>query len=255
MDLNPATGTQIRIARCHEHEGKLALAWADYQAALTLNRSLQGQTEERANELRALAEKELSALAPRVPKLHVVVRDPPPALRLQRDGHDLPVATLGEDLPVDPGTIEIVAEAPSFVTVRRQVVAVEGRVTTVEIALERVAAAKGAPRVDRVDGAPPPSTPKHHGLGGRRIAGITVGSAGVALLGVALGLGVYAFNQASAAAPNCTMDNMCTQPGFDHLGRAHYSGIGSLVTLGFGAAFTVTGITLIVTAPASSGTR
>lgn len=37
MDLDPAVSTLINIAKCHEHEGKLAVAWEDLNRALVLN--------------------------------------------------------------------------------------------------------------------------------------------------------------------------------------------------------------------------
>jgi len=253
MDLNPATGTLIRIARCHEHEGKLARAWADYQAALTLNRALSGRTAERRDELRLLAEKELAALGPRVPRLRVVLREPPPALRLWRDGKELPAAALGEELPVDPGAVEIAVEAPGYRTVRREAVAVQGRVTVVELALERIetpptaAPVVAAPTVAPASVVPPPA-PGVRPLGGQRIAGLAVSGAGVAVLGLSLGFGIDAYSKAVASAAYCTPDDLCVQRGVDLRDQARGSQTVALVTLGFGAALAVTGIALFVTA-------
>ena len=56
---------------------------------------------------------------------------------MTRGGDELPVAALGEPLPVDPGSVEIMAEAPGFQTERRTVVLGEGETTDVVIALQR----------------------------------------------------------------------------------------------------------------------
>src|SRR5580693_7797688 len=59
MDLDPAVSTQIKIARCHEHDGKLAAAWSDVSEALKLNKTLP-QSEQRRSELDAYARKLLA---------------------------------------------------------------------------------------------------------------------------------------------------------------------------------------------------
>src|SRR5690349_333753 len=39
LALSPSAGTMINIAKCHEHQGKIATAWSDYNEALALNKS------------------------------------------------------------------------------------------------------------------------------------------------------------------------------------------------------------------------
>jgi hypothetical protein len=236
MDLNPATGTLIRLARCDAHEDKLARAWADYQAALVLNRALASQSEERREELRQLVEKELAALQPRVPRLRVIIRHRPPEVHLFRDGARLPEAALGEELPIDPGTVEITVEAPGYVAVRRLVVAVEGQVANVEIVLDPVPVA-----------TPGPTRPTT--MGGRRIAALVVGSAGMVGLGVAIGFGVDTVNKASASSLYCTPSEMCEKSGITLLSEASRSQTAAFVSLGLGAALVATGAALWLTVP------
>src|SRR3954463_9284040 len=50
LELDPSVSTALKIARCHEHEGKLALAWSDVGAALKLNQGVV-QPEARRREL------------------------------------------------------------------------------------------------------------------------------------------------------------------------------------------------------------
>src|SRR3954468_15943585 len=47
LALNPSASTAINIARCHEHDGKLATAWEDYNRALVLNRETKGAERQR----------------------------------------------------------------------------------------------------------------------------------------------------------------------------------------------------------------
>lgn len=247
MELDPAVGTLLKIAKCHEHEGKLARAWADYRAAIDLNRTRPGQTRERREELHDFATRAIEALEPRVPRLSVRVREKPRGLRITRDGHELPDAAIGEALPVDPGSIEIVAEAPDHVTVRRSVVVSERQRAIVDIALERVGASPG-PRADTSSSiAPPPirDSPPHP----RRVAGVVLGAAGVVGLGVALGFAVDTLNKVGASYAYCTDDNRCYQPGLRLRDAARRSQTAGLVSLGAGVALAATGIALFATAP------
>src|SRR5690242_3177733 len=47
MEADPSVSTQINIAKCQEHEGKLSLAWATLQDALKLNRTIAYPDERR----------------------------------------------------------------------------------------------------------------------------------------------------------------------------------------------------------------
>lgn len=61
-----------------------------------------------------LAERELAALRPRIPKLKVVVSGAKDArqVQVQLDRKPLPTALIGVEMPVNPGSHELVAEAP-----------------------------------------------------------------------------------------------------------------------------------------------
>ena len=71
MILYPAASTLLNIARCYEHDGKLALAWSAYQRALVINRETQG--EERKRALEEIAQKGLAKVEPRVPRIKIVM--------------------------------------------------------------------------------------------------------------------------------------------------------------------------------------
>ncbi|APR75963.1 Hypothetical protein A7982_01310 [Minicystis rosea] len=131
--LQPSASTMINIAKCHEHDGKIASAWDDYQRALTLNRETKGN--DRRKELESLAKKGIEAIEPRLPRLRIVMKSPPPGLKVLRDGSEIPAAALGEALPVDPGAHEIVASAPGHAEQKRSVTVAEGKSDTIEITL------------------------------------------------------------------------------------------------------------------------
>lgn len=142
LALNPSASTMLNIARCHEHDGKLATAWGDYNRALVLNHETQGA--ERRKGLESVARQGVDGLESRLPKLRVVIANPPAGLDVQRDGAALPIAALGEPLPIDPGPHEIRASAPGKKPEARTVTLEEGKTATVEFTLTDVADASAA---------------------------------------------------------------------------------------------------------------
>jgi len=152
----PNASTQLNLARCREHEGKLASAWAMYQRASVLNRETPG--ERRREELEKIAQDGVTRLEARLPRLQVRVRsataDPLGAdLRVVEGGRDLPI---GEPVPLDPGTYEVVATSTKFAPARQTVLLVEGGRVEVDLVLQpekvRTAPVPSA--------APPASSPR-----------------------------------------------------------------------------------------------
>jgi hypothetical protein len=150
LALHGSASTALNIARCHEHDGKVASAWEDYHRALTLNGETKGA--DRRKGLEDLAKKGIAALEPRLPKLRVTIGSPPAGLHVQRDGKDVPTAALGDALPADPGPHEVTATAPGYRAWTRTITLQEGKTETVDLSLEALppgagAAARSAPGV------------------------------------------------------------------------------------------------------------
>lgn len=152
LALNPSASTMLNIARCHEHEGKVATAWHDYHRALVLNQETKGS--ERKRDLDDIASKGIAELEPRLPRLRIVLEQPPSGLKVTRDGKELPAGALGEALPADPGRHEITASAPGHKPVTRSVTLEEGKTETIELELERGGAAETPGEVEESGGAP-----------------------------------------------------------------------------------------------------
>ncbi|WP_437777874.1 PEGA domain-containing protein [Sorangium sp. So ce1097] len=209
LALNPSASTMINIARCHEHEGKLATAWHDYHRALVLNRETAG--EQRRRGLEELARKGLAALEPRVPKLRIVVEGAPAGVEVQRDGTALPAAALGEALPIDPGPHEIRASAPGHQPETRSVTLQEGETATVELTLRPAPAAPEA-------SAPvaPAEAPAASGGGVPTWAWIS-GAAGLALAGASVGFLIDDLSAIGALRDNCreAPGGTYCNPGYD----------------------------------------
>lgn len=95
--LDPAIGTKLNIAVCHEKDGKLARAWGAWGEARD---QAKRENDKPRLELATRRQKELD---PKVPKLTVNVTGPTTGLDVYRDELQLESAMLGVPLPVDPG--------------------------------------------------------------------------------------------------------------------------------------------------------
>ena len=246
MDLDPAVATLLKIAKCREHEGKLAAAWYDYQRALGLNQETKDEGPERKRELEEFTRKAISAIEPRIPKLRVVVNGRPAGLRVTRDGRDLPLSTLGEALPVDPGPHEIVVEAPGHRSVRRKVALAEKQSS--EVVVDLVAVAAPPP-------LPPAAQPIARGAEAKgraqRVAGIVVGSAGIVTLGVAAAFGIDTLLKVGDSDPHCFAAG-CNKTGVRLLTDAGSSQTTGFVLLAAGAVVAGAGAAIYFTAPKSA---
>lgn len=95
--LDPATGTKLNIADCHEKEGKIAQAWGEWGEARD---QAKRENDKARMELAIRRQKELE---PRVPKLTINVTGNIEGLAVFRDDLQLESAMFGVPLPVDPG--------------------------------------------------------------------------------------------------------------------------------------------------------
>lgn len=255
MALDPTVSTLINIAMCHEHDGKVATAWAELNRALVLNGETAGATRKR--DLEAYARRLIAEIEPRLPRITVVLRARPAGLRVTRDGVELAPATLGEALPVDPGSHEILAAAPGHRPEKRAVTVAEGKAVTVELALVADAAPPPPPPPPPVAPpvAPAPEAPAPE-ASARRTAGFVVGGAGVAGLIVGGVLGGLVLGKKSVVGAHCgaaigSKDPLgCDPTGLGAANAARPLGIGATVGFALGAAALGTGLTLVLISPA-----
>ncbi len=250
MGLDPAASTLINIAKCHEHDGKLATAWAELQRALVLNGETVGA--QRKKELDAYARSLLAALDPRVPRLTIVLRERPAGLRVTRDGVAIPAAALGEALPADPGPHVLEASAPGRSTDRRTVSLDEGKAATVELAL--AAAPVTAPPPALAPVAPAPTPAAREALGSRRAGAYVAG--GIGLAGVVVGAvaGAFMLADRSVVSGSCTDAgngvSLCKNASGVSAGNdAKTAGLASSVGWGVAVAGLAVGTALFVTEP------
>ena len=211
MTLDPAVSTLIQIAKCHEHEGKLATAWAELQRALVLNGETTGT--KRKKDLETYAKGLVATIEPRVPKLTIVVHDKPAGLRVLRDGVEIPKEALGIGLPGDVGPHVVEASAPGYRTDTRNVTLVESQPASVELTLIAEAPAPipvapppiaPAPSPVSVLAAAPAPKPPEPTASSSPAWPWVVGGVGIALGGSAVVLTIVSVVNQSYINDNCT---------------------------------------------------
>jgi len=267
-EADPSPGTEINLALCSEKQGKLATAWGWYRTAA-------GLSDQRGQKERAeLARAEAAKIEPKLHKLNVTVKPPlPDGLTVTRNGQSVPVATLGSDVPIDPGDYVIEVDAKGKVAWKQTVhVATGPGVDKVEVPALVDAPVEAKPVVVPPPGgggdyaAPQPardgSTP--------RLIGYIAGGAGIAAAAAAVILEVVAVKESDKSDSNAAdadkikpvagsgtfATDTANKTSLTDSASSHHraakrdetgaiiSGIGAVVLIG-------AGITLILTAPSS----
>jgi hypothetical protein len=105
QEVDPALGTLLNLATCHEREGKTASAWTEFSAALA-------EAARRKDSREDFARQRLAALES---KLHYVVIDltgPTPGTKVLLDGKVVGASIAGTPTPLDPGEHSVQVHAP-----------------------------------------------------------------------------------------------------------------------------------------------
>jgi hypothetical protein len=252
--LDAGLGTLLYLADCYEKAGRTASAWATFREAASLARG-------RGDESRAtVANDRADALEPKLSKLWLTVADDnPPGLVVERDGSEIPKASWGVALPVDPGTHTFRARAPGKEewTVS---VDIEGDAQTAKIEVPVLtdapepSQASTEARAATTSAAPPGADTGASDGSGQRMAGYVVG--GVGVVGLVLGsvFGIRAISQNDDSLTACAPDDptRCTPHGKDLRDSAQTSATISTIAFGVGGAALAAGVVLVLTAPSSS---
>jgi len=252
----PAAGTLLNLAFCHEQLGRTATAYVEYQHVLV--RSVGAGDEARA----ALVRERLAALEPRLVRLRI--RLPPDGgagTVLELDGARLRPEDLDAPIPVDPGRhrlggvaagerqfeLEVVAEQPGVTLevpvpppappagdapgTRPEAGATAVGRTRLEVAAPRAAPARGPPPAARAAGAS--TTP----------AGVSVATLAVGVLGLGAGayFGLEAFEAWAQRDRHCTRD-VCDEVAEAAYRRARRSATASNLCFAVGAASGAAGL-------------
>lgn len=193
MKLDPSVGTQINVARCSEHDGHIAAAWADYKKAKALN--AETPLEKRKANVDAFVDAAIKKLEPRLPYVTITLVAHGPKgnliepsqisdLVVERDDTRIPVEGLGVSVPLDPGPHVFVAKAARYKPARvlTSFDEAEKKEIKLEITFDPSEEAPAEP-VRPVGTTPDTRTPEaHHGPSPLLVTGITLGAVGGGLL-------------------------------------------------------------------------
>ncbi len=206
--LDPGLGTQLNLADCYEHLGKLASAWALFVAVESTARR---NNDERRT---TFAHARTLALAPRLSRLRILVAPQEAEVSVTRDRVGIGKAQWGVALPIDPGVYFITARA----TERQSwSVQVEVREPGQELLVRIPELAPAAPSAAASASAAPPSSATSPGgspapWSGREKLAAGLAAGGVLAVGTGVVLGLVALHKYRAVAAGCDDDGACDEP-------------------------------------------
>ena len=209
--------TGIKLADCYVGLNRTASAWSE----LSRVRSLAVQ-QEKADKV-ALIDEQLTQVMPKVPYLRVDVAPTVAAitgLSIRRGEIELGAGQWGLDLPLDPGTYTLRAEAPGRKAWEQQVEVKlpegTGEKAPVVVKVEELVLDVSVEPKKPVGGEERPSVARGSSTSGMRIVGIAGMSVGALGLGVGAILGGMALSRYGAANKgHCQENNHCDQVGYD----------------------------------------
>jgi hypothetical protein len=238
--LDPAGGTLLRLALCHEADGKLASAWLEFTEVVRISQDA-GEAGKLVERVR-IAHEHLASIDPHVPKLVVTVAAPARVDGLTVTANGLPrnEGSWGVPIPVDSGDVTIEASAPGHVPFRTVAKAEDGRQVTVDIPPLDVAPVAPGPAP-----APGPESPSAMQPSSVRPIALVVGAAGVVVAGIGTYFGLTAISDWNTSNKNCP-SSQCNPQGAQSAHDAKQAAGLSDVTVGIGAAAIAAGIVLYV---------
>jgi hypothetical protein len=242
--LDPRAGTLFTLAECENKAGHVASAASRYQEYLHLFATLAPDQQEKQRGRELISAQQAAALAPRIPKLTLVLPpDAPPGTVVKRDGIVVEPGALGTATPLDPGEHVISAEAPGKppYETRFQITPAEQKRVVVELGPPAATTGPAAP--------PPPAEPPSDGSA-LRTAGLVVGGVGLAAVVAGAITGGLAVSQNGKAKDNCS-GTVCNQDGLDAINRTRPLGNASTALFVVGGAGLAAGVLMFVLAPSA----
>jgi hypothetical protein len=190
---DPALGTLMHLADCHEKDHRPATAWSEFTDAAAQARNLGQHDREH------FAQAHAAALEKQLQRIVIDVAPPAAGVEVKLDSLPLPGGVIGTEIPLDPGDHELDVTAPGKKPWHRSALnlGTSTAVMHVAVALE----SEAAPTTPAIAGPNVPSTPPatetaaspapsdepspRTGQTARRIAGFGAAAAGIGLLVVA----------------------------------------------------------------------
>jgi hypothetical protein len=235
-----------RLGECQVQVGQIVLGTEN------LNRVVREQLAPNApkafRDAQERARKALDAALPRIAYLTVLVEPKDAKVNVTVGGMPVAAALIGAERPTDPGTHEVVATAPGYISQTTTVTLAESGRQTVTLSLPvdpSAKAAEPAPTPPVPPPAPPPAPVPAASSGGSKVLAYTL--LGVGAAGVVVGSITGAMALQKKGELDCP-DNHCTGTQADTLSSAESVAMVSTVSFGVGLAAGVVGTVLLLTA-------
>jgi hypothetical protein len=198
--LDPGGGTLLNLAACHEKEGRIATAWAEFNAAMAI-----ANKDARADRV-TFAQERIAALEPLLPRLTISVPASAAAsgYEIVLDDVKRGTVTWGHGSPIDPGHHVVRATASGKRAWERAFDIKERQTLVVEVPVLEEAAHTSLPSSS--EGNPSP------GSSGSRTWAFVAGGTGIAAIAVGGYLGLEAKRLRAESDEQCpTPTGECTQ--------------------------------------------
>jgi hypothetical protein len=243
--LDPATGTLLNLAACHEKEGKTATAWLEYKdAEAQSSRAGDKQRVEYARKRIADIEKKLTRAA-------VIVQTPLDGMVVKLDGVELAREVWGTKIPMDPIEHKVEVTAPGMMPFKDVWTPSDGgNLEIPPLSPEKPAVVEEPPP------PPPPKEPESTSAFNMPllVGGISAATVGVAGIVTAVVFGITASNQAAERDKYCKPTGSAPQPcrdqrAFDADAAARNAQTGMIVTGIIGIVGIAAGATMIALSP------
>lgn len=245
-ELDPALGTLLNLAACHEREGKTATAWAEFSDA--------AQTAQRAGDARhEFASSRVVALSKKLSRLTIQLEDGE-GVEVTVNGQRLGSGAWGSAIPLDPGSYTVRATKPGAEPWSETVVIPPGpSEQTLEVpGLEPASSA--APGSSSEGRAPAgTSSTNDHSVEGDSSSGLlrpsvlTAGTIGLVGLGAGTYFGLRTFSKKRVVDDHCSEAAGCDAVGEQANRAAHQAAWMSNIGFGVGLLGVTTAVYLLLT--------
>lgn len=227
--IDPAPGTLLNLAMCHEQDGKLATAWGEF------NESLQIAKKTNRADRAKIAREHISAIEPLLSRFVVIVPEGATKIGMvvEMDGVPLEEGAWGTAMPIDAGDHKAIVKAPKHKSWEKLVAVEHGKVATVVI-----------PKLERVADPAPPDA------GGRwkKPVGFSTLGLSAVLLGIGGYFGARALSIGGDVNASCKQ-LVCDAATWEKIEEGRNAALASNLLIGFGIATAGVGTFFLVTAP------
>jgi len=234
--IDPAGGTVLNLALCHEKEGKIASAWAELKEALAAAKKASRRDREK------IAREKIEAIEPRLPYVVVIPEKQDTAgLTVVIDEGGIAREAWGAQIPIDPGPHTAKATAPNHDPWEAPFEVAEGKKVTVRVP---GLVARAAPTATASSSAAPVAEIQKYPW--MRPSGIALASVGVAAAVAGAVFGVRALSLGADAKKGCDASLACSDAGLAAVQEGRFSATAADILLGAGGGVAVMGLVLII---------